>query len=297
LQGRGVRPFYDRYEEVSLWGKDLYEHLDYVYQRAARYCVVFASADYARKLWTTHERRSAQARAIQENVEYILPARFDDTGIPGLRGTVGYIDLRGRTPSELAELIVKKLGPRRRKNYFPPRPDVLIEALELEATPEADYAESVAREVYRGLARMNGEERRLLFHIFLEGCASALPDNVHVSLDLLRRITKMPPAEIMRTLQGLGSLGVRVAPRRRDDHEGEDDMIEVRWENFVAYDDDEEYDIATEMSTEVARAMMLNLTEDYCMECAYQALADLDFSALARTAATSTHRGQGAHSS
>jgi hypothetical protein len=83
LRARGVRVFYDRYEQASLWGKDLYEHLDRVYQGAARYCVLFASGHYARKVWTNHERRSAQARAVRENEEYILPVRFDDTDIPG----------------------------------------------------------------------------------------------------------------------------------------------------------------------------------------------------------------------
>jgi hypothetical protein len=67
-----------------LWGKDLYEHLDYIYGRAARYCVLFISNDYAKKVWTTHERRSAQARALEEHEEYILPARFDDTEVPAL---------------------------------------------------------------------------------------------------------------------------------------------------------------------------------------------------------------------
>jgi hypothetical protein len=114
LHDEGIRVFYDDYEQVSLWGKDLYEHLDWVYQRAAKYCVLFASADYARKMWTSHERRSAQARALHDSGTYILPARFDDTEIPGLRPTVAYVDLRQTTSAELAELILKKLntGPR-----------------------------------------------------------------------------------------------------------------------------------------------------------------------------------------
>jgi hypothetical protein len=94
LLHRGIRVFYDRYEEADLWGKDLYEHLHTVYSEKADYCVIFASEDYALKLWATHERRSAQERAFEENREYILPARFDDTKIPGIRETVGYIDLR-----------------------------------------------------------------------------------------------------------------------------------------------------------------------------------------------------------
>ena len=108
LRSRDVRVFYDQYEQATLWGKDLYEHLDYVYQRAAQYCVLFASVHYAGKVWTNHERKSAQARALDENREYILPVRFDDTEIPGLRSTVAYIDARSITRDELIALISRK---------------------------------------------------------------------------------------------------------------------------------------------------------------------------------------------
>jgi len=110
LRASDAKVFYDEYEQASLWGKDLYQHLDWVYRRAARYCVIFVSADYARKVWTSHEARSAQARALREGYEYILPARFDDTEIPGLRDTVAFIDLRTTTHSELAALILAKLN-------------------------------------------------------------------------------------------------------------------------------------------------------------------------------------------
>src|SRR5439155_16540320 len=78
LRARAVRVFYDRYEQAELWGKDLYAHLDEVYRRSARYCVVFVSSHYAAKVWTNHERKSAQARAFSEAREYVLPAKFDD---------------------------------------------------------------------------------------------------------------------------------------------------------------------------------------------------------------------------
>jgi hypothetical protein len=55
LRDSGARVFYDRYEQATLWGKDLYQHLQTVYRDTARYCVVFVSAAYARKLWTRHE--------------------------------------------------------------------------------------------------------------------------------------------------------------------------------------------------------------------------------------------------
>lgn len=109
LKKRHVCVFYDKFEEIDLWGKDLYVHLDEVYRLKARYCVMFISKHYARKLWTNHERRSAQARAFQENKEYLLPARFDDTEIPGIRPTVGYVDLRITSSSQLAEKVIAKL--------------------------------------------------------------------------------------------------------------------------------------------------------------------------------------------
>ena len=109
LKDKNVRVFYDTDEQANLWGKDLIEHLDNLYQNQARFCVMFVSEAYARKLWTVHERKSAQARAFANTEEYILPARFDDTQLPGIRSTVGYIDLRQTTPAALGKLIIEKL--------------------------------------------------------------------------------------------------------------------------------------------------------------------------------------------
>jgi hypothetical protein len=110
LKGRGVRVFYDAYEKVDLWGKDLYAHLTEVYGDKSRYVVMFISRHYADKVWPNHERRSAQARALVEKGEYLLPARFDDTPIPGLLPTVAYISLAGLAPSEFGRLIEQKIG-------------------------------------------------------------------------------------------------------------------------------------------------------------------------------------------
>jgi hypothetical protein len=106
LRRRGIRVFYDEYEKVALWGKDLYVHLDEVYRKRSRYCVTFLSAAYRAKLWTSHERESAQARAFEQHSEYILPVKLDSTEIPGIRSTVGYI--QKMPPRQLAELIVAK---------------------------------------------------------------------------------------------------------------------------------------------------------------------------------------------
>lgn len=54
--------------------------------------------------------RARRARALVSAGEYVLPARFDDTEIPGLRGTVAYLDLREVGPDGLARAILLKLG-------------------------------------------------------------------------------------------------------------------------------------------------------------------------------------------
>lgn len=109
LADDGVAVFYDRYEQAVLWGKDLYQHLQAVYRDQAEYCLVFVSDHYARKLWTKHELRQAQARAFREHSEYILPVRLDDTEIPGLNATVGYVDLRKYSIEEVHRLVLEKL--------------------------------------------------------------------------------------------------------------------------------------------------------------------------------------------
>jgi len=110
LKRLGVSVFYDIHEQVDLWGKDLYQHLNNVYKTKCEYCIVFISTHYAKKLWTIHELKSAQTKAFNENKEYILPVKFDDTELPGVNSTVGYIDCNKVSASELAKLAARKVG-------------------------------------------------------------------------------------------------------------------------------------------------------------------------------------------
>jgi hypothetical protein len=109
LRENGISVFYDLFEEANLWGKNLYDYLSDIYQNQAKYTIMFISEAYNKKLWTNHERQSMQSRAFQENEEYILPVKFDDTKIPGVLPTIGYIDLKTKTPEQLVDLIEKKL--------------------------------------------------------------------------------------------------------------------------------------------------------------------------------------------
>jgi hypothetical protein len=110
LQARGVRCFYDADEEIELWGKYLAEELPAIYGEQAAAVVIFVSAEYAARDWTRHERRAALGRAVRERREYVLPARFDDTPLPGLAPDVSYVDLRRRAPQQFADMVAAKLA-------------------------------------------------------------------------------------------------------------------------------------------------------------------------------------------
>jgi len=122
LRSRNVTVFYDRYEQANLWGKELYVHLDEVYRKRARYCMMFLSESYASKVWTSHERKSAQARAMIEKNDYLLPVRLDDTEIPGMLPTVGYIKSSDFSSAQIVELVIQKLHGG--LNYAPAEPTV-----------------------------------------------------------------------------------------------------------------------------------------------------------------------------
>ena len=109
-RARDLKIFYDKYDQVNLWGANLYDKLDEVYRTKALCCVIFISKHYAEKVWTNHERKAAQARALQENREYILPVRIDDTELPGILPTIGYLDLRNMSVAELAYKTIEKVN-------------------------------------------------------------------------------------------------------------------------------------------------------------------------------------------
>ena len=95
---------------AEMWGNDLYTLLDDIYRKRARFTIIFVSRHYASKPWTQHERQSAQARALTDIGPYLLPVRLDDSELPGLRPTTGYIDARTTPVDKLIWLIQQKLS-------------------------------------------------------------------------------------------------------------------------------------------------------------------------------------------
>ena len=275
LTALGVRVFYDRHEEAVLWGKDLYEHLDYIYRKAARFCVLFVSRNYAAKVWTNHERKSAQARALRENQEYILPARFDNTEIPGLLETVGYVKLTGRKPEQLAQLIRAKIGRRQRRDFLPPNPDRLYRRLGARNRAARDEADAQLRSFYESWERMNTDERRVVADLVINTCADGPPKNFHINEDLLRRITGFPMSKIEQVLGNLSSLGFTAKIKKSQGAK----LVEQKTVELV-------FDA---MSTSVeelgphnrlVEAVVLEIGDQLCQDCVRRDLVRGDFSQL-----------------
>ena len=110
LRAHSIRVFYDGFEQVGLWGKDLAEYFHSMYFSQAEYAVLFISKEYVNKSWPRHEKRAALSRMINEQREYVIPVRFDDTPCDGLPETIGYMDAAKHHPAVIASLIARKLG-------------------------------------------------------------------------------------------------------------------------------------------------------------------------------------------
>lgn len=273
----GARVFYDEYSIVDLWGKDLYVHLQDIYRNAARFCVLFISRHYAKKVWTNHERQSAQARAITQNVEYILPARFDNTLVPGLLETIGYVSLSKKSPKVFAALVNEKIKQQERDNYLPPNQNLLFRRLKVKSKSERDIVAGRAYNFFESLLRMTYDERKVIFAIFRNTCPVGLPDNVHMNIDLLHRLTKFPQSKIRRCINSIRSLGFsyRITNNHSDISTKEPlKALYVEWHDMST--DDSLFGNATY----IAEAMISQAIEGYCQTCSVTRLEHLDFSNL-----------------
>jgi hypothetical protein len=208
LLARNYRVFYDEFYQADLWGADLAERLDAVYGGQSRYCIIVVSESYATKLWTRHEFRSAIAAALFEGDRdaYILPLRLDDTKLPGLRPTIGYLDLRNFGVEDVAKLLVQKLGP-------PPETGAAEEPSEVTGVEEVLsilYRRSIFTRFHAQLSTeamfasmsncLVALQKQIVFVRPRE--AQQLVASIIAELDLAERVSKKE-----FTWEGLGSMG------------------------------------------------------------------------------------------
>ena len=71
---------------------------------------MFISSEYLDRLCTTHERRSALARQVEERGdEYILPIEVEPADLDGLAPTIGRMKLGEHSIDEIASFLIEKL--------------------------------------------------------------------------------------------------------------------------------------------------------------------------------------------
>ncbi|MFK5585084.1 TIR domain-containing protein [Serinicoccus sp. LYQ131] len=166
-----MKVFYDEDYLIEAWGEDGIEFFTNVYLNRAKYVAMFVSHQYADKMWTNIERRSALARAASQRSAYILPVRLDDTQLEGLLPTVIYLDARRLGIDGIISALRSKVSrtPPKPSNALldgkVPRSQEAIEALMAERNGVWEYL------LYAGLLKVNMDELEPKYHDFIMGYA------------------------------------------------------------------------------------------------------------------------------
>jgi len=137
---------------------------------------------------------------------------------------------------------------------------------------------SAARGFFDNLRRMNREERTLIYYIFSNGCPGELPENVHINLDFLRRVSGMTPARTRKVVGQIRSLGFESyirEDRETEDRLGKHEMLVVEY-NVLSGD---YFDPGALLASRVIEFA----TEAYCEEHALEAFQRLDFHQLSKS--------------
>jgi hypothetical protein len=99
---------YDKYYEAEFARADLDTYLQKLYHDESDLIAVFLSADYERKEWCGLEWRALRDLIKRRQTASVMPLRFDNTEIPGLFSTDGYIWIGDRSPADIAQRILER---------------------------------------------------------------------------------------------------------------------------------------------------------------------------------------------
>lgn len=110
LDAAGFSVFFDQFELARLWGNDLADEFAKIYGERSRFCLMIISCNYVAKVWPKYEARFAISRMLQDRPDYVLPVRLDDSQVPGLPFTTGYLDARVQSLEDIYALLLRKLG-------------------------------------------------------------------------------------------------------------------------------------------------------------------------------------------
>jgi len=172
-----------------------------------------------------------------------------------------------------------------RKRYLPLERDVLLERLKCQTGKQRQLYTLVSHYFFEPLSRLSRDELYLILLIFTQGCPHDLPKNIHIALDLLRRLTQWKPSRLRRTLGNLQSLGCSVEVKAQAEVQAAnreyDGYIYVRWGTW-SKPIEKLARLKNSNFTGVAHTMIWLVQENYCAEHGIQKLMDLNFSDLSR---------------
>lgn len=101
--------FYDNYYQPDLARPNLDILLQRIYHENSDLVVVFLCEDYERKEWCGLEWRAIRDLIKQKLDSKIMILRFDTGQIPGLFGIDGYINIGDQSPTDLVDMVLKRL--------------------------------------------------------------------------------------------------------------------------------------------------------------------------------------------
>ena len=112
---------YDGFYEGEFARPDLDTYLQRLYHQESELIAVFLCAEYQEKEWCGLEWRAVRDLIKRRKSDAVMPLRFDDTEIPGLFSTDGYVWIGERSPREVADVILQRMGCE--PDQRPPGPD------------------------------------------------------------------------------------------------------------------------------------------------------------------------------
>jgi hypothetical protein len=102
------RIFFDEFCEAELARPSLDIYLQELYHAESELIAVFLCAEYDHKEWCGLEWRAVRDLIKGRQTSGVMPLRFDQTVIPGLFSIDGYVWIGGRTPEQVAGLILER---------------------------------------------------------------------------------------------------------------------------------------------------------------------------------------------
>lgn len=157
-----VRVFFEEFDQINLWSKNLHIELSQVY-RDRSFCVIaLISNSYRNKDWTMFELKSALEQNKVPITDYILPVKVDNTKIPLIPSEISYLEANN-SPLELAIKTLTKLelkGVTIDRSDFEPESYRLSNTQLLTGNPLTQPADLIGREgVLEGIHRIFLEKR------------------------------------------------------------------------------------------------------------------------------------------